>query len=554
MEFMENYKLWLQNVDPESKKELEKMTEDEIRESFYRELEFGTAGLRGIIGMGTNRMNIYTVRQATQGLAAEIISCGEEYIKRGVVIAHDSRIMSREFALECVKVLAGNGIKVYLFDELRPVPELSFSVRHLNAARGIMITASHNPKEYNGYKAYGEDGGQLPPEASDYITDIISKTDIFNGIKMTEDTEEFLTVIGKDVDDAYLEAVSAQALDIDASDVKVVYTPIHGSGNKLVRGVLDKIGVKNVVVVKEQELPDGNFPTVKSPNPENKEAFDLAIELAEKEDADIIIGTDPDSDRIGVVVKDTDGNYFVLNGNQTGTLLAEFLLRKKKELGTLPDNGSVIKTIVTTNMVETIAESYGMVCENVLTGFKFIGERIKDYEENDYYRRFLIGMEESYGYLVGTYARDKDAVVASMLVAQMAADYKKQGKTMYDGLMSLYDSYGYFLQEVVSIVLDGMEGAEKIKGIMQKLREKTPEIEGVEIKTVLDYSQGLDGLPKSNVLKYLLPDQEWFVARPSGTEPKIKIYFEVKGKTYEEAKTNVESLRDSVISYINTLY
>lgn len=554
MEFMENYKLWLQNVDSESKKELEKMTEAEIKESFYRELEFGTAGLRGIIGMGTNRMNIYTVRQATQGLAAEIISCGEEYIKRGVVIAHDSRIMSREFAKECVKVLAGNGIKVYLFDELRPVPELSFSVRHLNAARGIMITASHNPKEYNGYKAYGEDGGQLPPEASDYITDIISKTDIFNGIKMTEDTEEFLTVIGKEVDDAYLEAVSAQALDIDASDVKVVYTPIHGSGNKLVRGVLDKIGVKNVVVVKEQELPDGNFPTVKSPNPENKEAFDLAIELAEKEDADIIIGTDPDSDRIGVVVKDTDGNYFVLNGNQTGTLLAEFLLRKKKELGTLPDNGSVIKTIVTTNMVETIAESYGMVCENVLTGFKFIGERIKDYEENDYYRRFLIGMEESYGYLVGTYARDKDAVVASMLVAQMAADYKKQGKTMYDGLMNLYDSYGYFLQEVVSIVLDGMEGAEKIKGIMQKLREKTPEIEGVEIKTVLDYSQGLDGLPKSNVLKYLLPDQAWFVARPSGTEPKIKIYFEVKGKTYEEAKTNVESLRDSVISYINTLY
>ena len=308
------------------------------------------------------------------------------------------------------------------------------------------------------------------------------------------------------------------------------------------------------MVVKEQELPDGNFPTVKSPNPENKEAFDLAIELAEKEDADIIIGTDPDSDRIGVVVKDTDGNYFVLNGNQTGTLLAEFLLRKKKELGTLPDNGSVIKTIVTTNMVETIAESYGMVCENVLTGFKFIGERIKDYEENDYYRRFLIGMEESYGYLVGTYARDKDAVVASMLVAQMAADYKKQGKTMYDGLMSLYDSYGYFLQEVVSIVLDGMEGAEKIKGIMQKLREKTPEIEGVEIKTVLDYSQGLDGLPKSNVLKYLLPDQAWFVARPSGTEPKIKIYFEVKGKTYDEAKTNVESLRDSVISNINTLY
>lgn len=554
MSYMDTYKLWLENVNEESKKELEKFNEDEIRESFYKDLEFGTAGLRGIIGMGTNRMNIYTVRQATQGLAAEIISCGEEYIKRGVVIAHDSRNMSREFAEECVKVLAANGIKVYLFDELRPVPELSFTVRHLNAARGIMITASHNPKEYNGYKAYGEDGGQLPPEASDYITQIISKTDIFNGIKLTEDTSEYLTIIGKEIDDAYLNAVSAQALDIDASDVKVVYTPIHGSGNKLVRGVLDKIGVKNVVVVAEQEKPDGNFPTVKSPNPENKEAFDLAIELAEKEDADIIIGTDPDSDRIGVVVKDTDGNYFVLNGNQTGTLLAEFLMRKQKELGVLPEDGSVIKTIVTTNMVETIADAYGIACENVLTGFKFIGERIKDYEENDYYRRFIIGMEESYGYLVGTYARDKDAVVASMLVAQMAADYKKQGKSMYDGLMSLYDKYGYFLQEVVSIVLDGMEGAEKIRGIMEKLRAKTPEIDGVEIKTVLDYSTGISGLPKSNVLKYLLPENAWFVARPSGTEPKIKIYFEVCGKSYDEAKEKVANLKDKVIGYIKTLY
>ena len=554
MSYMDTYKLWLENVNEESKKELEKFDEDEIRESFYKDLEFGTAGLRGIIGMGTNRMNIYTVRQATQGLAAEIISCGEEYIKRGVVIAHDSRNMSREFAEECVKVLAANGIKVYLFDELRPVPELSFTVRYLNAARGIMITASHNPKEYNGYKAYGEDGGQLPPEASDYITQIISKTDIFNGIKLTEDTSEYLTIIGKEIDDAYLNAVSAQALDIDASDVKVVYTPIHGSGNKLVRGVLDKIGVKNVVVVAEQEKPDGNFPTVKSPNPENKEAFDLAIELAEKEDADIIIGTDPDSDRIGVVVKDTDGNYFVLNGNQTGTLLAEFLMRKQKELGVLPENGSVIKTIVTTNMVETIADAYGIACENVLTGFKFIGERIKDYEENDYYRRFIIGMEESYGYLVGTYARDKDAVVASMLVAQMAADYKKQGKSMYDGLMSLYDKYGYFLQEVVSIVLDGMEGAEKIRGIMEKLRAKTPEIDGVEIKTVLDYSTGISGLPKSNVLKYLLPENAWFVARPSGTEPKIKIYFEVCGKSYDEAKEKVANLKDKVIGYIKTLY
>ena len=554
MEYMDIYKLWLDNVDADSKKQLLALDEDEIKESFYKDLEFGTAGLRGIIGIGTNRMNIYTVRKATQGLAAEIISCGEEYVKRGVVIAHDSRNMSREFAKECVKVLAGNGIKAYLFDELRPVPELSFSVRYLNAARGIMITASHNPKEYNGYKVYGEDGGQLPPHASDYIIDIINKTDIFNDIKIAENTDEYLTVIGKEIDEAYLNAVAEQALDIDTSDVKVIYTPIHGSGNKLVRGVLGKIGTKNVSIVKEQELPDGDFPTVKSPNPENKEAFDLAIALADKEDADIIIGTDPDCDRIGVVVKDNNGNYFVLNGNQTGAVLAEFLLRKQKEQGILADNGAIIKTIVTTDIVDNIAKAYGVECENVLTGFKFIGEKIKDYEENGYYRRFIIGMEESYGYLVGTYARDKDAVVASMLVTQMAADYKKQGKTLYDGLMEMYEKYGYFVQEVVSIELCGIEGSEKIKGIMKSLREKKPEIDGVNIEKVLDYGEGLFGLPKSNVLKYLLPEQAWFVVRPSGTEPKIKIYFEVKGESYEQAKEKIENIKTLVIEYIKTLY
>ncbi len=554
MDYKDTFKVWLENVDFESKKELEKLTEEEIKESFYKDLEFGTAGLRGIIGIGTNRMNIYTVRKATQGLAEEIISCGEEYVKRGVVVAHDSRIMSREFAEECVKVLAGNGIKSYLFDSLRPVPELSFSVRHLNAARGVVITASHNPKQYNGYKVYGEDGGQLPPHASDYIIEIINKTDIFKDVKLSDDVSKFCTVIGKDVDEAYLDAVASQALDIDVSDVKVVYTPIHGSGNKLVRGVLKKIGVEQVAVVKEQEEPDGNFPTVKAPNPENKDVFDLAIPLAEKENADIIIGTDPDSDRIGVVVKDNNGEYFVLNGNQTGAVLAEFLLRKQKELGILPSNGAVIKSIVTTDLVENVANAYGAVCENVLTGFKFIGEKIKDYEENDYYRRFLIGMEESYGYLVGTYARDKDAVVASMLIVQAAADYKKQGKTLYDGLMSIYEKYGYFLQKVVSIELEGIEGSAKIKGIMKALREKTPEIDGVKIEKVLDYSEGIDGLPKSDVLKYLLPDQAWFVVRPSGTEPKIKIYFEIKGSSYVTAEAELLKLKDSVIGYIENLY
>ncbi len=554
MDYKEVYERWLLNVDAEAKKELEKLSENEIKENFYKDLEFGTGGLRGIIGMGTNCMNIYTVRKATQGVAAELISCGRDAMQRGVVVAHDSRNMSREFAVECVKVLTGNGIKAYLFDELRPTPELSFAVRYLNAARGIVITASHNPKEYNGYKAYGEDGGQLPPDVSDYIIDIINKTDIFEDVIITEDPGDLLVNIGAEVDKAYLDAVQEQALDIDSSDVKVVYTPIHGSGNKLVRGVLDRIGVKNVTVVKEQELPDGNFPTVKSPNPENKEAFDIAIEYAKKENADVIIGTDPDSDRIGVVVNDGNDGFFVLNGNQTGTLLAEFLIRKKKELGTLPSNGAVIKTIVTTDMVEAVCDAYGIACENVLTGFKFIGEKIKNYEENDYYRRFIIGMEESYGYLAGTYARDKDAVVSAMLVTQMVADYKKQGLSLYDGLMKLYEKYGYFRQEVESIVLEGMEGAEKIKGIMDKLRAKTPEIAGVEILKTLDYSQGLDGLPKSNVLKYILPEHGWFVARPSGTEPKIKIYFEVAGASYDEAEKKGNDIKTSVMEYIHTLY
>ena len=554
MDYMDTYKYWLQNVSEDAKEELLKYTEDDIRESFYKDLEFGTGGLRGIIGMGTNRMNVYTVRKATQGIAEEIISSGEEYMKRGVVIAHDSRNMSREFAEECVKVLCANKIKAYLFDELRPTPELSFAVRHLNAARGIVITASHNPKEYNGYKAYGEDGGQLPPDVSDEVIKIINKTDIFSDVKLTEEPGELLTIIGSDVDEAYLNAIAKQALDIDCNDLKVVYTPIHGSGNKLVRGILDKIGAGSVIVVPEQEKPDGNFSTVKSPNPEYKETFDMAIELAKKTDADIVIGTDPDSDRIGVVVNDGRDNYFVLNGNQTGTLLAEFLLRKQKEMGILPENGVVIKTIVTSNMIDTVCKDYNIKCENVLTGFKFIGEKIKDYEENNYYQRFIIGMEESYGYLVGTYARDKDAVVASMLVTQMAADYKKQGLTLYDGLMKLYREYGYFMPETISIELSGMEGAEKINGIMRSLREKTPEIEGVTIEKVLDYSKGLDGLPKSNVLKYLLPESGWFVARPSGTEPKIKIYFEVMGETEALAKQKLDFVRDKVIAYIKTLY
>lgn len=525
----EKIKYWLENID--EKAELEAMSDEEKKESFYRDLEFGTGGLRGVIGLGTNRMNKYTVRKTTQGLAEEIKSHGEEFKKRGVVIAYDSRNKSTEFANEAARVLCANGIKTYIFDSLRPTPELSFSVRYLNCARGIVITASHNPKKYNGYKIYGEDGGQLPPSATDMMIKFIENIDIFKDVKLGENTAE---VISEKVDSAYTDAVYEQRMNVEIpKDFKVVYTPIHGSGNIPVRRILKKIGVENLLVVKEQELPDGNFPTVNVPNPENKDVFDLAIEKAEKENADIIIGTDPDSDRIGVVVKDASGGYFVLNGNQTGTLLAEFILRN---LNPMPKDPKIVKTIVTTDMVESVAKAYGVKVDNVLTGFKFIGEKIKEYEKSG--DTFIFGLEESYGYLKGTYARDKDAVVAAMLTVQMAADYKKQGKTLYDGLCELYEKYGCYQQELVSITCEGMDGVKKINAIMKKLRENPPAYS----KQVLDYTKEIDGLPKSNVIKLILEDG-WLVARPSGTEPKIKIYIEIFGKDVNSAKERIEKLK-----------
>lgn len=528
---MEKYDLWLENTSDEDKAALKAMSEDEIRDSFYKELEFGTGGLRGIMGMGTNRMNVYTVRKATQGLANEILAGGADLAKKGVVIAYDSRNNSQKFAYEAANVLSANGINVYIFDSLRPTPELSFSVRHLGCARGIVITASHNPKEYNGYKVYGEDGGQIPPAVADEIIKYINSIDIFHDVKTSENPK--YEVIGKEVDDAYISAVLEQSMKVKIPEnIRIVYTPLHGSGNKLVRAVLDRIGAKNVFVVPEQELPDGNFPTVKSPNPENMEAFDIAIEYAQKQNADLVFGTDPDSDRIGIAVKNHNGKYVTLTGNQTGSLLCEFILGKMHAEGSIENGDTVIKTIVTTELVRKIAENYGVKLCEVLTGFKFIGEKIKEFESAD--DKFVFGLEESYGYLKGTYARDKDAVVAAMLICEMAADYFAQGISVYDGLQKLYEKYGYTKEILKTVTLTGIEGAKKINEIMENFRSNPPkEFAGEKVCGMKDYILGIDGMPKSNVLKFFF-ENGWMAVRPSGTEPKIKFYVGINGDNADE--------------------
>lgn len=528
---MEKYNLWLENTSDEDKAALKAMSEDEIRDSFYKELEFGTGGLRGIMGMGTNRMNVYTVRKATQGLANEILAGGADLAKKGVVIAYDSRNNSQKFAYEAANVLSANGINVYIFDSLRPTPELSFSVRHLGCARGIVITASHNPKEYNGYKVYGEDGGQIPPAVADEIIKYINSIDIFHDVKTSENPK--YEVIGKEVDDAYISAVLEQSMKVKIPEnIRIVYTPLHGSGNKLVRAVLDRIGAKNVFVVPEQELPDGNFPTVKSPNPENMEAFDIAIEYAQKQNADLVFGTDPDSDRIGIAVKNHNGKYVTLTGNQTGSLLCEFILGKMHAEGSIENGDTVIKTIVTTELVRKIAENYGVKLCEVLTGFKFIGEKIKEFESAD--DKFVFGLEESYGYLKGTYARDKDAVVAAMLICEMAADYFAQGISVYDGLQKLYEKYGYTKEILKTVTLTGIEGAKKINEIMENFRSNPPkEFAGEKVCGMKDYILGIDGMPKSNVLKFFF-ENGWMAVRPSGTEPKIKFYVGINGDNADE--------------------
>ena len=566
---MNEYEKWINysGLDNNLKQQLIDIKDDEkeIKERFYRNLAFGTAGLRGILGAGTNRMNIYVVRRATQGLADYINEKGEEFAKRGVAIAYDSRHFSREFAMETALVLCANGIKTYLFDDLRPVPELSFTIRHLKTIAGIVITASHNPAKYNGYKAYWEDGAQIPPAVSDKVLEAIDKVGMFDAKTIDEasaKTSGLLNIIGEEVDNAYLNEVYKQAIHKDvvkrvADDFKVVYTPLHGSGNKLVRAILKKSGFKNVIVVKEQEKPDGAFPTVEAPNPEYRSCFDLAIKLAKENDADFIIGTDPDADRTGVTIKKKDGSFVTLGGNQIGAMIADYILTAKKETGTLPSNGALVSTIVSTKMTREIAKTFGMTYFETLTGFKFIGEKIKQFEADGSYE-FLFGFEESYGYLAGTHARDKDAVVASMLVAEMAAYYYEKGMTLADAIDALYEKYGGFAEETVAIEMEGSEGVAKIQAIMKKLRDNTPVKFGkFDVEAIRDYSINSRtviktgektelNMPISDVLYFELSDDVSFVARPSETEPKMKLYYLIKGNTAENAKEKLEEIKKEV--------
>lgn len=576
MEYKSIYESWLSNpyFDEATKKELEaiRTDENEIKERFYKDLEFGTAGLRGIIGAGTNRMNVYTVRKATQGLANYINK--QDAASKSVAIAFDSRRMSPEFADEAALCLAANGIKAYVFESLRPTPELSFAVRELKCIAGINITASHNPPEYNGYKVYWEDGAQItPPHDSGIMSEVKAVTD-YNTVK-TMDKEEaekagLYEVIGAAVDDRYMEELKKQVIHWDSikeaqKDIKIVYTPLHGTGNIPARRVLKEIGFENVYVVPEQELPDGEFPTVSYPNPEAAEAFELALKLAKEKDADLVLATDPDADRLGVYVKDTkSGEYITLTGNMSGCLLADYVIGQKKEKEGLPEDGALIKTIVTSNMADAIAKHYNVKLIEVLTGFKFIGQQILGFEQSGK-GEYLFGFEESYGCLIGTHARDKDAIVATMALCEAAAYYKTKNMTLWDAMLEMYEKYGYYKDGIKAIGLSGIEGLEKIQNIMNTLRENTPEeIGGYKVLSARDYK--LDtikdmatgevkptGLPNSNVLYYDLSDNAWMCARPSGTEPKIKFYFGVVGESLEDADKKSEAFAKSVEEMINKM-
>ncbi|MDR1539872.1 MAG: phospho-sugar mutase [Clostridiales bacterium] len=570
--YKEEYERWLSDpaIDEKTKQELNALADDdnEIKERFFKNLEFGTGGLRGILGAGTNRMNIYTVRQATQGLANYILKQGPTAQAMGVVIAHDCRRMSREFCIEAALVLSGNGIKSYIFDSLRPTPVLSFAVRYLKCTAGAVVTASHNPPEYNGYKVYWSDGGQTPyPRDEDIITEVNKVTD-FSQIRVANRAEAeasgLFLFAGPEVDDAFIEAVKSQSIHpeiIPDSTLKIVYTPLHGTGNIPVRRALKETGFKNVYVVPEQEFPDPDFSTVSYPNPEDPKAFTLAKKLAEKVGADIIVGTDPDADRVGVIVKDPNGEYVILTGNMTGVILTEYILSQKKALGTLPENAAIISTIVSTDLTENIAKAYGASYLNVLTGFKYIGEKIKEFEasgENE----FIFGFEESYGSLAGTHARDKDSVVSALLICEAAAFYKKQGLTLYNALQNIYKKYGYYKETIESITLKGIQGLEDMSRIMAGLRSAPlEEIDGVKVVEARDYKNKTISnlrdksvypttLPESDVLYYVLEDGAWFCVRPSGTEPKIKIYFGVKADSEGSAKERLSALTKSVTALI----
>nr|WP_221468941.1 phospho-sugar mutase [Cohnella thailandensis] len=550
------------NIDERTKEELRGISDQpkEIEDRFYRELEFGTGGLRGVMGAGTNRMNRYVIGKATQGFAAHLKRSSSA---PSVVIAHDSRRNSDVYALESACVLAANGIKTYLFRSLRPTPQLSFAVRDLKAAGGIVITASHNPPEYNGYKVYGADGGQLIPDDAEKVIASIRAVESFDDVKrltQAEAEEQGLIVwLDEAADEKFADAVVAQTVNPEVlrsgagEAIKVVYTPLHGTGNLPVRRVLEKAGFTQVHIVPEQEKPDGMFPTVKSPNPEEHEAFTLAMALADKAGADIIVGTDPDADRMGAVVKNDEGKYVVLSGNQSGAIMVYYLLSSLKEKGKLPANGAVIKTIVTSEMGADIARSYGSEVMNTLTGFKYIGEKMTEFEKTGSHR-FLFGYEESYGYLTGTYARDKDAIVAALLICEAAAYFKSQGKTLYEVLLELYAKYGTYLEKLESRTLKGKDGVEKIASIMSDWRLDPPaEVAGVKVSKVLDYSGGLDGFPPENVLKFLLEDGSWFCLRPSGTEPKIKVYFAVRKGSLPDASSAIADLTAAVMARVDSL-
>lgn len=573
MDYKEEYKKWCEDpsFDEETRKELLSIKDDEeeIKDRFYKELEFGTAGLRGVIGMGTNRMNKYTVGKATQGLANYILEQGTQ--DKGVAISYDSRRMSDEFSLQTALILNANGIKTYLFESLRPVPELSFAVRQLGCTAGIMITASHNPPKYNGYKVYWDDGSQIvAPRDKDIINKVRAISD-FKEIK-TMNKEDAIkaglfNIVGKEMDDKYIETLKSKILNPEivreqGKDLKIVYTPLHGTGNMVAERLLNELGFKNVYVVPEQAKPDGNFPTVDYPNPEDKKAFKLALELAKKVDADVVLATDPDADRLGIYAKDTKtGEYMPYTGNMSALLIAEYRISQMQEKGILPKNGMFITTIVSSDLAKAIAANYGLECIEVLTGFKNIGAVIKKAEEN-HDKTYVFGFEESYGCLIGDYARDKDGIAAVMSLCEAAAYYRAQGITLWDQMNNIYKKYGYYKEDQVSIVMEGAEGAEKIKEMMTTMRNKEIEkigkykvltfkdVEKDYVKDMVTGKEGKTGLPKSNVLYYALEDNCWCCIRPSGTEPKIKLYFGVKGSSAENATEELEKLKDDMVKLV----
>lgn len=570
MEYLEKYQEWCSNpvFDEQARKELLeiKENEEETKDRFYKDLEFGTAGLRGVIGIGTNRMNKYTVTKATQGLANYIIKKGTE--NKGVAISYDSRNMSKEFSEQTALCLNANGIKTYIFNELRPVPELSYAVRELKCTCGIMITASHNPPKYNGYKVYWEDGAQIVSPVDKEIIEEVKAVSDYSEIKSISKEEAMskglYNVIGNDFDDKYISELKKQVINPKiikeiGKDIKIVYTPLHGTGNIPVRKILKEIGFDNLYVVPEQELPDGNFPTVSYPNPEDEKAFALALNLAKEKDADIVLATDPDADRLGVYAKDTKtGKYMPFTGNMSAMVIAEYILSEKQKNGTLPINGALIKSIVSTNMADAIAKEYKVKLIEVLTGFKYIGEQIKKFEKTHEYE-YVFGFEESYGCLVGTHARDKDGICAVMMLCEAAAFYKKQGLTLWDQMINIYEKYGYYKEGITAVTMEGADGAEKIKQIMEKLRNNAPISFGkYKVTNAKDYKtsecKNLEtnettkiDLPSSNVLYYDLEDNGWCCVRPSGTEPKIKFYIGVKGTSMQDAEEKLEDLRKAVL-------